>query len=219
MLPMVVGGVAQILVHRRRAALLVLALLLLYPLAAALSDTSPISSRAILGSIVFALLAGFGVELLIDGISRLRPVRLVPAAIAAVTAAVIAVGGVSAAAYFNRYFDDYPMESEGYWGWQGGPRTIIARFVELQDEYDELYLEGYFNAPRVFIPFYAGDDCPKCGIGAINRYDPDLRQLFAFRVESDELDRAEVRVLDTYFYRSGEPGFVLVEILGLRDGP
>ena len=219
MLPMVLAGVVQVLLHRQRAGLLVLALVLLYPLAAALSDTSPISSRAILGSIVFVLLAGFGVQLMIDLVRYVRPARLVPGAIAATAAVVMVAGSVSVASYLDRYFDEYPLESEGFWGWQGGPKTIIDRFVELQGEYDELYLEGYFNAPRVFIPFYAGDSCPKCRIGATNRYDPDLRQLFALRVESDELDRAEVRIVDTYFYRNGEPGFVFVEILRLRDGP
>jgi hypothetical protein len=86
----------------------------------------------------------------------------------------------------------------------------------LQESYDELYLEGFFNAPHVFIPFYTGDDCPKCRIGDASRYDPAKRQLFAFRVESPQLGMVEFEPKEWFVYQNGRPGFVIVEITGER---
>jgi hypothetical protein len=129
---------------------------------------------------------------------------------------VLIAGTVSLGSYLNRYFDEYPNVAEDYWGWQGGAEEIIERFVVLQDEYDELYLEGFFNAPHVFIPFYAGDDCPKCRIGEADRYDPAKRQLFAFRVESSQLNTVVFQAREFLFYRNGTPAFVIGEIVGKR---
>jgi hypothetical protein len=129
---------------------------------------------------------------------------------------VVLAAAVSATGYLNRYFDDYPLVSEGFWGWQGGPKAILQRYETMQDEYDDLFLEGYFNAPHVFIPFYTGDDCPKCRIGDSTRYDPARRQLFAIRVESADLQKVDFRLIDSFVFRSGEAGFVFIEILGKR---
>jgi hypothetical protein len=195
--------------------LLLLALVFLYPLGGALSDMSPISSRAILGSVVFSLLAGAGVLGITELTAAYRP-RLTISVAAATAAVIVVVGAVSLTGYLNRYFDEYPGVSEDFWGWQGGPQEIMGRYVALQAEYDELYLEGFFNAPHVFIPFYTGDDCPKCRIGDAARYDPDKRQLFAFRVESPQLATADFEPKEFFFYQNGNPGFVIGEIHGKR---
>jgi len=212
MLPLIVAGAVQ-LIQRDRRGFALLALLFLYPLGGAVSDTSPISSRAILGSVVFVLLSGFGVRAIIDLVEAVRPRLALIGALAACTIVVIAAA-VSATGYLNRYFDEYPLVSEGFWGWQGGPKAILQRYETMQDEYDDLFLEGYFNAPHVFIPFYTGDDCPKCHIGDSTRYDPARRQLFAIRVESADLQKVDFRLIDSFVFRNGEAGFVFIEILG-----
>lgn len=229
MLPLIVLGIFQVIRRRDRRDWLVLALLFLYPLGAALSDTSPISSRAILGSVAFVLLAALGVQALIEVATRL-PVHLGtardpmahenalrPGTIALALGSVLVIAVVlSTGSYLRSYHGDYADTSEGFWGWQGGPKTILAQFESVQDQYDELYLEGYFNAPHVFIPFYTDDRCPKCRIGGIDRYDPTKRQLFALRMESPELQRIDARIIDAYVYGNGDPGFLIVEILGVR---
>lgn len=215
LLPLIAAGVAYAVWRHNRRCLLLLALVFLYPLGGALSDMSPISSRAILGSVVFSLLAGAGVLGITELTAAYRP-RLTISVAAATAAVIVVVGAVSLTGYLNRYFDEYPGVSEDFWGWQGGPQEIMGRYVALQAEYDELYLEGFFNAPHVFIPFYTGDDCPKCRIGDAARYDPDKRQLFAFRVESPQLATADFEPKEFFFYQNGNPGFVIGEIHGKR---
>jgi 4-amino-4-deoxy-L-arabinose transferase-like glycosyltransferase len=215
MLPLLLAGVAYCAWRHNRRCLLLLALVFLYPLGGALSDMSPISSRAILGAVVASLLMGAGVLGVVEAVRAFRP-QLAPAAALATAAAVVLVGAVSLGGYLNRYFDEYPDVSEDFWGWQGGPQEILARYETLQDDYDELYLEGFFNAPHVFIPFYTGDACPKCRIGDASRYDPSKRQLFAFRVESPQLGMVEFEPKEFFFYQNGKPGFVIGEIVGER---
>jgi 4-amino-4-deoxy-L-arabinose transferase-like glycosyltransferase len=215
MLPLLAAGVAYIAWRRDRRGLLLLALLLLYPLPGALSDTSPISSRAILASVTFALLSGAGTLGIVEAAAAYRP-RLALATVGAVATAVVLVGAISLGGYLDRYHSEYPNVSDDYWGWQDGPEEILERFVALQDEYDELYMEGFFNAPNIFIPFYTGDDCPKCRIGDASRYDATDRQLFAFRVESPQLDLVEFDVRETLYYHNGSPSFVIGEIVRLR---
>jgi 4-amino-4-deoxy-L-arabinose transferase-like glycosyltransferase len=215
LLPLVLAAIAATAWRPDRRGLLLVALLLLYPLGGALSDMSPISSRSILGAVTFSLLAGAGALGAVEAVAALRP-RLASAAAFGVAGVVLIGGAVSAANYIDRYHDEYPRVSEDYWGWQGGPEEVLERFVARQDEYDELYLEGFFNAPHVFIPFYTGDDCPKCRIGDASRYDATKRQLFAFRVESPHLGTVVFDIHETLFYRNGLPAFVVGEIVAVR---
>ncbi len=60
-LPFILIGVVGLLWRFNRRNLFVLAMLLVFPLSGAVSDSSPISSRTILGSITFALLTGYGI--------------------------------------------------------------------------------------------------------------------------------------------------------------
>ncbi len=194
---------------------LLLALLVLYPLSGALSDQSPISSRTILGSVTFALLTGLGIATLVELAAAVRP-----AAARATTVGVLAIVAVvfslSLGAYLQRYFDDYPALSSGYWGWQDGPQEIIGRFLAVQDNYDQLIMDSEFNAPAIFFPFYAGDKCTKCLIGEPTLYKPQLRQLFALRVENQFLQKYNFVIRDTLRYPDGSPSFVLVEITGRK---
>jgi 4-amino-4-deoxy-L-arabinose transferase-like glycosyltransferase len=214
-LPLIlVAFVRMALAWDKRYALL-LALLVLYPLSGALSDTSPISSRTILGSVTFALLCGLGVATLVEMGASVSP----RAAMFIALSVIAIVGGglaVSLDAYLNRYFDDYPSLSAGFWGWQDGPQEIIGRFLALQPQYDQLIMDGTFNAPYIFFPFYAGDRCAKCDVGGPERYDPNRKQLFALRAENPELKNYAYVVRQTLHYPDGTPSFYLLEITGRK---
>jgi 4-amino-4-deoxy-L-arabinose transferase-like glycosyltransferase len=215
LLPLVLAGVARALLAAERRYVVLPALLLFFPLSGALSDTSPISSRAILGTVTFALLAGLGLGTLVDLTARLRP-RATLLAVTVTLVVFATLGAMSFASYTSAYFNDYPRLSAGYWGWQDGPQEIISRFLAVQDEYDALYMDGMFNAPHIFFPFYAGDRCEKCSVGGPDRFEPGRRQMFAVRAENRDLARYEFRLRDTLFYPDGSPSFFLVEITGRR---
>ena len=105
----------------------------------------------------------------------------------------------------------------GYWGWQWGPEVIVPYFVRLQVEYDDLFLDGEFNAPYIFFRFYAPDDCAKCRIGNTDAYDPRRRQLFALRPHNlSPSYRYDIK--KTLHYPDGEVAFEIVEITG-RTAP
>lgn len=209
-LPFILLGLGGLLLRRSKEDMLVLALLLLFPLSGALTPDSPISSRTILGSVVFAILTGYGALLAVEGLGRLRrPDREV-----AITMLVVAVMGITAynfASYLRHYHDDYPKLSAGFWGWQFGPRQIIANFDARQDSYDQLIMDEAFNAPEMFFRFYAPDDCHKCVVGLVDRYDPGKRQLFALRPEDMPAGPTYV-TRDVIRYPDGRPAFYLVEI-------
>ena len=190
-------------------------LLVLFPLAGALSNQSPISSRTILGSVTSALIAAYGLALLVGSLRRLRP----PYGVATVAVALVAVGvlaGTAFASYLNRYHDEYPKLAAGFWGWQSGPREIIQHFVSVEDEYDQLVMDAQFNGADMFLRFYAPDGCKKCVTGFVSRYDPAKKQLFALR-PTNLSDRYTYRTVGSIEYLNGEQAFSLVEITGLRQ--
>ncbi len=214
-LPLMIIGVVGLVARFNRRYLLLLALILLFPLGGALSNTSPISSRTILGSVTAALLTGAGVWMLAASLaSWSRPAGKLVAAAAVAVVAVVALAGFGS--YLSRYHSEYPSQSAGYWGWQDGPEEIVDYFLAVEDRYDQMYMDGKFNAPRIFFEFYAGDDCEKCSIGGLDRYDPAMRQLFALRPENLNAAEFEYTVLDTLVFPDGELAFLFVEITARR---
>ena len=214
-LPLLVAGVVTLVGGLNRRYVLLLALLPVYPLTAALSDTSPISSRSIMGSVTFAFLTAAGVWGIIQLMAFLARGRET-----LIAGAVIGVVGVFALfsfeAYLQKYHDTYPAIAAGYWGWQDGPQAIMAHFLSVQDRYDQMFLDGEFNAPIEFIVFYNGKKCPKCFVGATDRYDPARRQLFALRPKNINPEQWRYEVKRQLYYPSGELAFIFVEILGRR---
>ena len=211
-LPLIILGLLGILFSLNREKTIVLALLALYPLAGALSDTSPISSRTILGTVVFAMLTAYGLVLLVRGLSKLnRPYGRV-----AVTAVLVFVGTLSLSAfasYLDRYHGEYQQLSAGYWGWQSGPQEIIEYFMTVEGQYDQLIMDGEFNAPHEFFNFYAPEMCGKCTIGNTLMYDPSKRQLFALKPKHLP-GRYAYRTVHEVRYPGGELAFSLTEITG-----
>jgi 4-amino-4-deoxy-L-arabinose transferase-like glycosyltransferase len=213
-LPLVVVGALALAWRHTREKLIVLALLALYPLGGALTKDSPFSSRAFVGSVTFALIAAYGLIVALDA-ARDLPQRVAPLAAGALLAGVLALSLSGFATYLHRYHTQYQDVAADYYGWQYGPKQVIARFLAVEGEYDDLVLDRKFNAPRMFFKFYVPDGCGPCTVGNTDDYDPTRRQLFALRPENMPPEfRYNTR--DAIDYPNGEPAFYLVEILGRR---
>lgn len=211
--PLIVIGVIALLVRLERRSVIVIALLAFFPLSGALSDHSPISSRTIAGSLAFVLVCTAGIALVFEVLERF-PERIARGASVAFAIGLLIAAAVSFQTYFDRYQHEYPKLAAGYWGWQDGPEEIFRRFVQVQDRYDELWMDGEFNAPQIFVRFYTGDGCKKCNIGGVDKYNPAKRQLFALRPKNISPDRFQFVVRDSLYYPSGEQSFMILEILG-----
>ncbi len=215
MAPLIIAGLIGLILRFGREHVVLLALFILFPIGGALSGDGPSATRTGLGSVVFPMVAAAGVGFLADLLWRLRT----PAGSVAVSTGLILlviVAGYRFLHYQDRYFNDYPALSAGYWGWQDGPEEILGLFNERQDNYDELWMDGAFNAPAIFIPFYLGESCPKCHIGSFERFNIERRQLFAVRSENQDLGKWNYEVKQTLYYPDGKPSFYLVELVGRR---
>ncbi|MFA5025529.1 MAG: glycosyltransferase family 39 protein [Candidatus Shapirobacteria bacterium] len=85
-----------------------------------------------------------------------------------------------------RLIVNYPGYSSDYWGWQYGAKPVMEYFLTSESSYQQLCLEGAFNAPEIFLKFYDPQNlCQnKCQICDYTLYDPHKSQLFALSYES-----------------------------------
>lgn len=133
------------------------------------------------------------------------------------TASAAALGLLS---FLSTYQGSYKESAAGYSGWQWGARATVERFVAEEKNYDEVVLDGYaFNAPQIFLRFYAPNGCERCVV----RYDnPDeylkKQQLFAFRPETRLLEY-QYAEKGTLYNPSGGIAIAFVEIVGPKPQP
>ncbi|MEI6327206.1 MAG: hypothetical protein WCO78_03760 [Candidatus Roizmanbacteria bacterium] len=102
---------------------------------------------------------------------------------------LIGAGLVYGLVYFGSYFHTYltpTVNTAGFYGWQWGPREIVLYLTEHENEYDELYIQGVFNAGTVFIPFYDPHNIckDKCKLGGFEMYNTNKKQLFVLQSSS-----------------------------------
>jgi 4-amino-4-deoxy-L-arabinose transferase-like glycosyltransferase len=209
--PLLLLGLGALLLQRTREGILLFFGFFLYPWSGALTDTGAISSRTIIGAVLYSLLTGIGFAAALSLLDRVRgnAGRLAGAVFAGMVVfiSIYQVGG-----YLQHYHNSYPALSAGYWGWQWGPEEIVPYFASMEDQYDRLYLDGEFNAPYIFFRFYAPDACRKCEIGNLDSYDPTLKQLFALR-PNNLLERHSYDTKRTLFYPDGTVAFFIVEVV------
>lgn len=168
--PLVILGIILIFWKRKDLAF-IFYLLLLYPLGSTLTDSGPFATRSILGVIPFTLLPAIAAGLILNKISQKKQVVII--------IFIVAVSLFSWLRFEKSYTVEYPLYSSDYWGWQYGPKEIIPYFTDNQEKYDEMYLEGQFNAPMIFIPFFSKDKCTKCFGGSWDKLNLSKKQLFA----------------------------------------
>ncbi|MEX0786469.1 MAG: tetratricopeptide repeat protein [Dehalococcoidia bacterium] len=219
-IPFLVIGAASLLWRPKKASWLILGCLAIFPLAAALSVSGPSSNRALFGAAVFSVLTALGLAStlhLVRGVAQ----RFGGRALGVGLAGVVLVGTMiwasfQLASYLDAYHGRYQEVAAEFNGWQWGAGDVIDAFVSVEDEYDELYLGGEFNAPQIFFSFYAPDACGNCTLGTWDRYDPGRRQLFAlsprYFAQAYEYD-----VKQLLYDPGANLAFVIAEIIGTRQ--
>lgn len=215
-LPLLAAGLIEMLWTPKRQHVLVVALLVLFPLPAAVSDTSPNSMRSVLGVVPVSIITAVGLVTVARLLAQLPSTTLAirRAMVASVLIVVGIFAGIAFASFLRTYEGSYKELASGYDGWQWGGRAIVERFVALQDDYNTFLIDSQFNAPGIFIRFYAPDgECSKCTGAYIQNYRPDKKQLFALRPGSRWLDKPYTEH-GRIFYPDGELAFRLVEVSG-----
>jgi len=170
------------------------------------SSTSPQSTRSIIGVVPFQIFTSFGIYQLIKN-SKNKIFKKI------VFLIVIFLTFYSLNNYQKLYFQKYSLYSSDYWGWQYGPKEILSYFQSKQQDYDQLCLEGKFNAPDIFIKFYDPNNlcvgkCQVCGLGNL---DQSKKQLFAISQETyNQLNHQDYIIQHTIYYPNHQPAFYLV---------
>lgn len=200
-------------------AVLILLWLLLYPLGSAFTqDAGPQATRSIAGVVPFQILTSFG--LLTAGIAvkslvqQMRSIKKIAWIIQiAFYYAIGAIAFFSFASYVNRYFNEYPLYSSDFWGWQFGAKNVLQYFKQHQSEYDDMYLEPAFNSPEIFLKFYdPSKECKTCAIGRIEeQYVANKRQLFAITGETLAKNVIPATHISQIYYPNGTVAFYLLE--------
>jgi len=186
------GLVSLLLLHRYRRfrylLITTIAMILTYPLADIITQNGirpPYTYSIYVLVLPCALCIMFAVDSLVHLTTSGRKIRKV-------IARTLILGCVLyGLVFFGNYLKTYLTPTEntaGFWGWQWGPREIMSYFKQHEQEYDELYMQGAFNAGGIFIPFYDPDNVcrDKCKLGGFEMYNPNKKQLFV--VQSKDYD-------------------------------
>lgn len=195
---------------RDKTFLLLLLLFILYPTGAMFAgDGTPISRRSVIGVIPFQILSAVGGAFLIELILKTK--KFYAATSIFILFLIISL---SFTHYLNLYFINYPKYSSGWWGWQYGPKDIVAYFSSHESDYDGLVMTHNFNGPQEFFKFYAPNDCSKCEIGLPqNFYNKNRRQLYALSpnyIASNP--EYSYKIVETIYYPEGSPAFILAQV-------
>jgi len=180
--------------------------ILIYPISGALAGP-PFTSRSIVGAPVFIFLIALGIIYSKDII----PKKIWKQAYVL----FFTLFAINLAIFIPFYYKSYPNYSAGYWGWQSGPKEIVSYFSLHEIMYDQLYMQGEFNAPEIFFKFYAPNECRKCLIGdPAHYYNSNLKQVFAVTPEYIKNNpQFKYKYQYSVFYPNGGVAFELVEIV------
>jgi 4-amino-4-deoxy-L-arabinose transferase-like glycosyltransferase len=207
-LPLLFFGLIELIMCRpsRLIKVTLFVWLLLYPVPDLFTaQTSPYATRSIIGVVPFQIISALGIMFLLNLFSKPRPKIIIGGFITTMIA-------VSLIKYFI-LFQQYPQYSSDYWGWQSGPRQIMNYFINHQSLYQQLCLEGQFNAPEIFLKFYDPENhcLGKCSICDYRVYDPGKKQLFALSRETyDKLgQQLNFLVKEVVYYPDTEPAFYI----------
>jgi 4-amino-4-deoxy-L-arabinose transferase-like glycosyltransferase len=203
---LLIGILTLVFTLKRTRSQFLLAWLLLYPVAGAVTLEPPFTGRSFVGAPIAAILIAIGIARTARACARLRVERFVP------WAAALAIC-VNLSVFARFYFVQYPDDTRtlGFYGWQYGARDVVRYFVSVEGQYDDLMMVPAFNGPQVFIPFYAPGDCAKCSVGRPDdRFNPARRQLFAATPEYLALHREYAMALERIiYYPNGDIAFLI----------
>jgi 4-amino-4-deoxy-L-arabinose transferase-like glycosyltransferase len=211
--------VNEIFRRKRSEVLYVFFLLFLFPVADSLTnDGTPFATRSYLGVLPFNLLIAFGFFEIFQAISKLStPVKKMAGfSLVLIFSLLISQSAVQ----LFRHFNENPLTTSDYWGWQYGPRDTMKYFLSVKDNYDDLYLSGEFNGAEIFPKFYDPKNrCQeKCKIGDFWRepaiYNSQRRQLFSLSPEylNNSAYKNNFLVKHTLYYPDGKIAFLIGEV-------
>jgi 4-amino-4-deoxy-L-arabinose transferase-like glycosyltransferase len=213
-LPLILLGVYVLFKRKNKmkdnAFKILLLLFILYPLGGMFaSDGSPFARRSVIGVIPFQIISALGSVFFLEAVMKMKKVT---AALIFCGTSVIII--VSFLYYLNLYFIAYPKYSSSWWGWQYGPKDIVAYFTSHENQYDDMFMPYLFNGPHEFFKFYAPGDCAKCQIGLPdNYYNSARRQLYALPPNYFvSHPMYTYKRLKTLYYPDGSVAFVLSEV-------
>jgi 4-amino-4-deoxy-L-arabinose transferase-like glycosyltransferase len=225
--PFLIIGLIVVLVRHRRADLVLLAWLLLYPVAASLVSP-PLLSRSIPGVIVLAILAAQGLYTTLQGVAwGVRHLAIAPAlrrGVSFALAGVVVLVGLGATADFMKaYLVDYPTYSSGWWGWQWGPQKIVPYFEAHRTQYAQELWDAEANSPDELLRFYTTPDtgqCPQCGITNVAdpasvsaQYLPNSPELWAVNpdiFQTSSLRLLPHRIVGQLYFPGGQVAYLFV---------
>ncbi len=192
----------------KKEANILLIWLLLYPLGSIFTKApGPQATRSFAGVVPFQIITALGLWQILEFINNNIPKKA--HYIYPVSKLLIFLTISLSFIHFLFRFNEYPLRSSNYWGWQYGPKEIINYFIEVEKNYDELIMSNQFNAPMIFLKFYAPENCQRCKIENINLYDPSKKQLFA--LPPNDLENKGYNTKKTIYYLNKKIAFKIVE--------
>lgn len=204
--PFLIIGILYLLKQiKKKANRILLFLLLTYPIADSLtSASSPQATRSVIGLLPLNIITALGITIFL---------KLYRGKIFSIAAIFIISAIAASFGSFIQKLDKYPLYSADYWGWQSGPKQIVAYFLDHRSEYDQQFLSLEFNAPSIFFKFYdPQSECTNCHVGGIKEFEKDKKQLFAIRYENlDSWKSSGFRldIVQQLYYPNGKLSFVL----------
>ena len=216
--PFAALGLAALAWRPTRPKLLVLSLLAVFPIAGVVTVESPVSARALFGSVAFAIVTAYGFVTALRLLGAWRPSPRFQLAGTGLAVVLILgtgiVGGLRFAAFLDSYHGRYQEVASRDWQWGG--RAIVERFLEEESQYDRLWVDGgAFIRPDIFIRFYAPEGCANCHVTHEVVYRPELRHFYALRPGGapwfEELGE-EFEYVGEIYYPNGELAVTLVAV-------
>lgn len=193
---------------------LLLFLTIMYPVGGAITLDGPFSGRSLIGAFLVALITGIGIHAFAITVSKKIPYTIT-------SFLVIIMLLINLAFFIRFYLIQYPLYSSDFWGWQYGPKEIVAYFIAKEKSYDDLYLNGEFNGSDIFYKFYDPLNlCKnKCKIDTFYVHpdivNPKRKQLFA--LSPDTLNKSPLKekflVKKTIYYPNKNIAFYIGEIV------
>lgn len=194
----------------RRQKIFLLAWLFVYPLGSIFTSINPQATRSIIGVVPFQIASAVGLIEIIKFLNHRYSVKKL------ISSTIVGVVIMLSIIRFINLLILYPKYSSDFWGWQYGAKPIMNYFLEHSKEYDQLCLEGQFNAPDIFLKFYdPNNSClGKCQVCSTDVYDPNKKQVFAISTDSfnsySHQDNLEIK--HKILYPNNSIAFFIVEI-------
>lgn len=120
--------------------------------------------------------------------------------------------------FYTGPYERYPLISADYWGWQYGPKEMIAYYKANWLAYDEFIMDGNYNGAYIFLDLYLTNpnERRKASLGDLDRLDPAKKQLFGVRAEvwnkMSDIAKSGFRLDKVIFYPNGEAAAYLLEL-------